>query len=54
VRADQEADVERWKWEAFWDAPLYVEGSGVRPPTHATSIPPMNGIFGRRAAPDTR
>ena len=31
--------------EAFWDAPLYVEGSGVRPPTHATSIPPMNGIF---------
>jgi hypothetical protein len=19
------ADVERWKWEAFWDAPLYIE-----------------------------
>jgi len=47
------ADVERWKWEAFWDAPLYVEGSGVRPPTHATSIPPMNGIFGQKGLPRT-
>ncbi|CAN5900346.1 hypothetical protein BH24BAC1_BH24BAC1_14530 [soil metagenome] len=27
------------KWEAFWDAPLYIEGSGELPPTHATSIP---------------
>ena len=27
------ADVERWKWEAFWDAPLYIEGAacGRRP-----------------------
>jgi hypothetical protein len=47
------ADVERWKWEAFWDAPLYVEGSGVRPPTHATSIPPVNGIFGQKGLPRT-
>jgi hypothetical protein len=47
------ADVERWKWEAFWDAPLYVQGSGVRPPTHATSIPPMNGIFGQKGLPRT-
>ena len=47
------ADVERWKWEAFWDAPLYIEGSGVRPPTHATSIPPMNGIFGQKGLPRT-
>ena len=47
------ADVERWKWEAFWDAPLYVEGSGVRPPTHATSIPPMNGIFSQKGLPRT-
>lgn len=46
-------DVEHWKWEAFWDAPLYVEGSGVRPPTHATSIPPMNGIFGQKGLPRT-
>jgi hypothetical protein len=46
-------DVERWKWEAFWDAPLYIEGSGVRPPTHATSIPPMNGIFGQKGLPRT-
>jgi hypothetical protein len=46
-------DVERWKWEAFWDAPLYVEGSGVRPPSHATSIPPMNGIFGQKGLPRT-
>ncbi|CAN5339171.1 hypothetical protein BH23BAC1_BH23BAC1_07200 [soil metagenome] len=27
------------KWEAFWDAPLYIEGSGELPPTHQTSIP---------------
>jgi hypothetical protein len=47
------ADVERWKWEAFWDAPLYIEGSGVRPPTHATSIPPMHGIFGQKGLPRT-
>lgn len=47
------SDVERWKWEAFWDAPLYVEGSGVRPPTHATSIPPVNGIFGQKGLPRT-
>lgn len=47
------SDVERWKWEAFWDAPLYVEGSGERPPTHATSIPPMNGIFGQKGLPRT-
>src|SRR4030095_488936 len=36
------SDVERWKWEAFWDAPLYVVGSGVRPPTHAPSLSPLN------------
>ena len=41
--------VERIKWEAFWDSPLYVEGSGVRPPSHATSIPPVHGIFDRQA-----
>jgi len=44
-------DVERWKWEAFWDAPLYIEGSGVRPPSHATSIPPMRGIFDQPGLP---
>ncbi len=49
----KESDVERWKWEAFWDAPLYLEGSGVRPPTHATSIPPMNGIFNQKGLPRT-
>lgn len=27
------------KWEAFWDAPLYIEGSGEMPPSHGTSIP---------------
>ena len=50
----KESDVERWKWEAFWDAPLYIEGSGERPPTHATSIPPMNGIFKQKGLPRTR
>ena len=49
----KESDVERWKWEAFWDAPLYLEGSGVRPPTHATSIPPMHGIFNQKGLPRT-
>ena len=49
----KESDVERWKWEAFWDAPLYLEGSGVRPPTHATSIPPMHGIFKQKGLPRT-
>lgn len=44
-------DVERWKWEAFWDSPLYVEGSGVRPPSHGTSIPPLHGIFGQPGLP---
>ena len=29
------------KWEAFWDAPLYIEGSGELPPTHQDSIPAM-------------
>ena len=49
----KESDVERWKWEAFWDAPLYVEGSGKRPPSHATSIPPMNGLFKQKGLPRT-
>ena len=31
--------LDRIKWEAFWDAPLYIEGSGELPPTHQTSIP---------------
>ena len=29
------------KWEAFWDAPLYIEGSGELPPTHQNSIPAL-------------
>lgn len=55
VRAGQikAEDVERVKWEAFWDAPLYLEGSGVRPPSHATSIPPMQGIFTQPGLPRT-
>jgi hypothetical protein len=44
-------DVERYKWEAFWDSPLYVEGSGVRPPSHGTSIPPLHGIFDQPGLP---
>ena len=43
--------VESIKWEAFWDAPLYIEGSGKRPPSHATSIPPMDGIFDQPGLP---
>src|SRR5688572_13573684 len=41
------ASVESIKWEAFWDAPLYLEGSSERPPSHGTSIPPHEGIFGQ-------
>ena len=48
------ADVARWKWEAFWDSPLYVEGSGVRPPSHGTSIPPLHGIFDQPGLPRQR
>jgi hypothetical protein len=47
----KKADVDRWKWEAFWDSPLYVEGSGVRPPSHGTSIPPLHGIFDQPGLP---
>ena len=42
--------IEREQWEAFWDAPLYIEGSGVRPPSHGTSIPPMEGCSASRTA----
>jgi hypothetical protein len=42
---------EQIKWEAFWDAPLYVEASGERPPSHSTSIPPVNGIFNQPGLP---
>jgi hypothetical protein len=43
--------LERDKWNAFWDAPLYLEGSGVRPPTHSNSIPPMEGILNQPGLP---
>ena len=33
--------LDKIKWEAFWDAPLYIEGSGELPPTHQSSIPAM-------------
>lgn len=43
--------LEREKWKGFWDAPLYIEGSGVRPPTHGTAIPPMDGILSQPGLP---
>jgi hypothetical protein len=43
--------LDRIKWEAFWDAPLYIEGSDVRPPSHSTSIPPTNGLFNQPGMP---
>jgi hypothetical protein len=43
--------IQRIKWEAFWDAPLHLEGSSDRPPTHGTSIPPMGGIFDQPGLP---
>jgi len=38
------------KWEGFWDAPLYIQGSGERPRTHGTAIPPPAGIPGLQPA----
>jgi hypothetical protein len=43
--------LQREQWKAFWDAPLYIEGSGVRPPTHGTAIPPMEGILSQPGLP---
>ncbi len=43
--------INRVKWDAFWDAPLYVEGSGVRPPSHPTAIPPVDGLLGQPGLP---
>jgi hypothetical protein len=31
--------IDREKWNAFWDAPLFIEGSALKPPSHETSIP---------------
>jgi hypothetical protein len=43
--------IDRIKWEAFWDAPLYIKGSGARPPSHGTSIPPMGGLLQQPGLP---
>ena len=43
--------IDKIKWEAFWDAPLYIEGSGELPPTHQTSIPPMKGVANQPGLP---
>ncbi len=31
--------VDKEKWNAFWDAPLFIEGSEVKSPSHPTSTP---------------
>src|SRR4029453_9035273 len=36
--------INKIKWEAFWDAPLSIEGSGELPPTHQGAIPAMKGV----------
>ena len=41
------------KWEAFWDAPLYIDGSGELPPTHRTAIPAMKGVANQPGMPRT-
>jgi len=43
--------IDHIKWEAFWDAPLYIKGSGERPPSHGTSIPPMGGLLNQPGLP---
>ena len=43
--------IDKIKWEAFWDAPLYIEGSGELPPTHQTAIPAMKGVANQPGLP---
>ena len=43
--------IDKIKWEAFWDAPLYIEGSGELPPTHKTAIPAMKGVANQPGLP---
>jgi hypothetical protein len=43
--------IDKIKWEAFWDAPLYIEGSGELPPTHQGSIPAMKGVANQPGLP---
>jgi len=43
--------IDKIKWDAFWDAPLYIEGSGELPPTHQTSIPAMKGVANQPGLP---
>ncbi len=47
------AVIDKIKWEAFWDAPLYIEGSGELPPTHQTAIPAMKGVANQKGLPRT-
>jgi hypothetical protein len=43
--------IDKIKWEAFWDAPLYIEGSGELPPTHKTAIPALKGVANQPGLP---
>ena len=43
--------IDKIKWEAFWDAPLYIEGSGELPPTHQSAIPAMKGVANQPGLP---
>jgi hypothetical protein len=43
--------IDKIKWEAFWDAPLYIEGSGELPPTHQGAIPAMKGVANQPGLP---
>ncbi len=45
------AVIDKIKWEAFWDAPLYIEGSGELPPTHQSAIPAMKGVANQPGLP---
>jgi hypothetical protein len=45
------AVIDKIKWEAFWDAPLYIEGSGELPPTHKTAIPALTGVANQPGLP---
>jgi hypothetical protein len=45
--------IDKIKWEAFWDAPLYIDGSGELPPTHRSAIPAMKGVANQPGMPRT-
>lgn len=45
------AMIDELKWEAFWDAPLHIEGSEIRPRGYTGALPPPDGILQQPGLP---